>query len=70
MLGASPQRLWSKPGLRITRAEKEQKAKTEPQGTPKASLEMEMESHFIEVEGKPGKWNMAASKGRRNLQKE
>lgn len=41
--------------LRITRAEKEQKAKTEPQGTPKTSLEMEMELHFIEVEGKPGK---------------
>lgn len=43
--------------LRLTRTEKEQRAKTEPQGTPKARVEkkIENEASFTEVEEKPGK---------------
>lgn len=56
-LGPHPSSCDHRTGLRIARAEKEQRAQTEPQGTPKARLEKETENeaNFTEVEGKPGK---------------
>lgn len=56
-LGPHPRGCDHRTVLGITRAEKEQRAKTEPEGTPKARLETEIknEANFTEVEGKPGK---------------
>lgn len=56
-LGPHPRGGDHRTGLRLTRAEKEQRAKTEPQGTPKAKVEKKIknEASFTDIEEKPGK---------------